>query len=254
MAFQSSVMFWLVIKCDYFKSCPIDICFTEQGAQQLKQALSLPKDQKSLKWGSNRRKHQCCELTPSAWLVPNQKLSCYKSTHIPRVRKPQHHNSTGRAKYRWKRVWWLILKTGTPAPGDEIRTKTLRPLQYNINTKACLHIITAVPKQQHFSSFRALKLWVVVSSFSFPDTPEAHELLWAKIQEKQGYLPRHLHWAQREDWAAVRCLQTKNLLRKSEIHSLRTPRGAGFFSSVYKFMLCPTARERWPSCETQAES
>lgn len=110
MAFQSSVMFWLVIKCDYFKSCPIDICFTEQGAQQLKQALSLPKDQKSLKWGSNRRKHQCCELTPSAWLVPNQKLSCYKSTHIPRVTKTQHHNSTGRAKYRWKQCVMTDIK------------------------------------------------------------------------------------------------------------------------------------------------
>lgn len=49
--------------------------------------------------------------------------------------------------------------------------------------------ITPVPKQQHLSSFWALKLRVVVSSFSFPDTLEAHELLWAKTQEKQGYCP-----------------------------------------------------------------
>lgn len=175
-------------------------------------------------------------------------LTCQGSENLNTTSQLEEQNSDENS------MWWLILKTGTPAPGDEIRTKTLQPLQYEINTKACLHIITAVPKQQHFSSFWVVKLWVVVSSFSFPDTPEAHELLWAKIQEKQGYLPRHLHWAQREDWAAVRCLQTKNLLRKSEIHSLRTPRGVGFFPSVYKFMLCPTARERWPSCETQAES
>lgn len=70
-----------------------------------------------------------------------------------------------------------------------VRPHRQQPEQYCRGTKACLHIITSIPKQLHFSSFGALKLQIAVSSFSFSDILEVHELLWTKSQEKQDYCP-----------------------------------------------------------------
>lgn len=115
------------------------------------------------------------------------KPSCYGCSHTQRVSKPPYPNSTRRAKHRLNQCEMMDINMGTPTSIP--RSKPHRPQQYYRCSKACSHAITAVPKQQHFSSFWALKLRITVSSFSFPDTPEAHELLWAKTQEKQGYCP-----------------------------------------------------------------
>lgn len=134
-------------------------------------------------------------------------------------------------------------------PGDEVGPHRQQPQQYYKSTKTCLHIITPVPKKQHFSSFWALKLKIAASSFSFPGTLEAHELLWARSQEKQGYCPDISTELTGKTGQWLRGLRNRNLFRKIKIHSLRPPTGVGFFPLLYKFMLCPTARQQWPSCD-----
>lgn len=94
------------------------------------------------------------------------KLSGYESTHMPRVRKPQHHNSTGRAKCRWKQCvmtdikdrhtssrWWDQNKN---APATAVWDKHQSMLAHNHSSPKTTAFLQLLGTETLGSSFQLL--------------------------------------------------------------------------------------------------